>query len=148
MSLSAQLTVQADIRFLNLIGLFVSEISALGSVPQEQVYNLQLAADEASTNVITHSYHDDPTQNFSLTCRIDENVFTIEIIDQGEPFNLEQIPEPDVHSNLEARKIGGLGLYFIKMVMDSVQQFHEENGINRLVMMKKIGTADDVKAKF
>lgn len=138
MTWSAQLTVPADLRFLNLIGLFVSEMAAMAKVSQDHVYSLQLAADEASTNVIVHSYRNDPARTFTLIFQTDENIFTLEVVDQGEPFQIEEVPEPDIHSSLEKRKVGGLGLFFIKKVMDSVVQIHEENGVNRLVMKKQI----------
>jgi serine/threonine-protein kinase RsbW len=138
MSWSAHLTIPADLGFLNLIGMFVSETATMAKVSQDHVYNLRLAADEASTNVILHSYHSDPTRNFSLICSTDDNIFTIEVVDQGDSFQIEEVPEPDILSNLETRKIGGLGVFFIKKIMDSVQQIHEADGVNRLVMRKKI----------
>jgi anti-sigma regulatory factor (Ser/Thr protein kinase) len=56
--------------------------------------------------------------------------------DQGEPFDPENVPEPDLTSALEHRKERGLGIFFMQKLMDEVIfEFSEKRG-NKLTLVK------------
>jgi serine/threonine-protein kinase RsbW len=67
---------------------------------------------------------------------------TIQIIDCGERFNPLEVPEPDLNASLEERDAGGLGLFFMRKLMDEVRfSFDqavnaEDTGCNVLTMVK------------
>jgi serine/threonine-protein kinase RsbW len=56
-----------------------------------------------------------------------ENRFYIEIKDSGNYFNLLEFDEADTESILEERKIGGLGIHFIKNFAESIEYKRENN---------------------
>ena len=136
MSWRAMLTIPADVQSLSLISQFVVSVAKLARIEERIIQNLELAADEASTNVIFHAYKKDSSQSFSVSCSFDDNNFCIELIDHGTPYDLENVKKPNLHAQLEDRQIGGLGIYFIRTLMDSIEQKHDKNGTNRLIMKK------------
>jgi sigma-B regulation protein RsbU (phosphoserine phosphatase) len=57
--------------------------------------------------------------------------------DSGKPFDPTAAPEADITLGVEERQIGGLGIYLVRQIMDSVT-YKRENGKNILHMTKKI----------
>ena len=51
----------------------------------------------------------------------DQSSLVIEILDTGEPFDIQSVPEPDLTLDVSERKVGGLGIYLIKKM---VSRFH------------------------
>jgi serine/threonine-protein kinase RsbW len=63
-------------------------------------------------------------------------VLKIELLDQALPFDAGKVPEPEIGASLDDVKIGGLGIYFMKKMMDDVS-FSRENGQNKLMLLKR-----------
>lgn len=108
----------------------------------KDVYAVQMAVDEACSNIIEHAYGGECQDKIECTCLLDAQTLTIQIIDCGERFNPLEIPEPDLDASLEEREAGGLGLFFMRKLMDEVnftfnQDVDSENiGCNILTMIK------------
>ena len=101
------------------------------------VYAVQTAVDEACTNIIDHAYGGENIGVIECGYEINSNGLIITIQDHGRPFNPEIVPEPDLTSKLENRRERGLGLYFMKRLMDEVQfEFDSDDG-NTLRMFKR-----------
>jgi anti-sigma regulatory factor (Ser/Thr protein kinase) len=93
--------------------------------------------DEACTNIIKHAYFG-KGGIINITCELQDNDFVITIKDNGRPFDPNSIPPPDLESDLDRRKIGGLGIYLMKKLMDDVSySFNAKEG-NKVVMRKKL----------
>jgi serine/threonine-protein kinase RsbW len=84
------------------------------------VYQVQLAVDEAFTNIIEHAYGGECQEDIGCTCQIGDECLTITLQDCGQAFDPKEVADPDLVSNIENRKAGGLGLYLIKQLMDEV----------------------------
>ena len=118
-----------------IIDFMIVSLKMLG-VDDHSTFDIQLAVDEISVNIIKYAYGE--TGGSILTaCHRDGNAIFITIMDDGRPFDPTRIPSPDLGSDLEQRKVGGLGVYLAKKVMDSVI-YSYENGQNVLTMKKFI----------
>ena len=138
MSTTAKIVVPTDVRFLEIVGKFVSQMAKIAGFRDEDVSNIELAVDEACTNVVLHAYEKDDSQSYSVTCMFDDVYLSIEVKDRGQPFNFNAVPEPDVQASIENREVGGLGIYLIRQIMDEVTYNQEPDGLKRLFMKKKI----------
>ena len=134
------LTLDASLEALAEISDFVVDQARVAGLDEHAVWEVQLATDEAATNVIQHSYKQKPG-SVTISTQIIANEFEITICDRGEPFNPEAVPEPDLVSPLEERKTGGLGLFLMRKLMDRVE-FRFSDGENVLVMAKQLRQAD------
>ena len=134
------LTLDASLDALAAISDFVVEQARAVGLDEHAVWEVQLAVDEAATNVIQHSYAKLEGQ-MTISTNADEGAFEIVICDRGKPFNPDDVPEPDLVSPLEERKTGGLGLYLMRKLMDRVE-FRFENGENVLTMAKRLSQSD------
>ena len=73
-----------------------------------------------------------------IQCALSDGEVTVTIVDHGKPFDPRSVPRPDVSAPLQKRQEGGLGLYMMERLMDSVKfEFDAAKG-NRLTMKKKV----------
>jgi serine/threonine-protein kinase RsbW len=96
----------------------------------------QLAVDEACTNVIEHGYGGEDRGVIDLVCQVREGELVVTILDHAAPFDPNQVPAPQLNASLDELKVGGLGIYLMRQVMDAVE-FSAEAGGNRLVLVKR-----------
>jgi serine/threonine-protein kinase RsbW len=140
------ITLPATLDSLALISEFVINSTSQAGLDERTAWQVQLAVDEAATNIIQHSYDSTGNGTIELTWWRDGDFYVISLRDFGRPFDPSEVPAPDVTSPLEDRQAGGLGLFLMSRLMDDVSfSFSEQEG-NLLVMRKRIGsTATDVR---
>ncbi len=134
-----ELKIDSDLKHLETAGNFLVEtMRQLGVQNPKDIFDVQLAVDEALTNIITHAYEGQSGGQITIRCKLTApNQFTIKLCDTGIPFNPESVQNPDVEAPLEDRKIGGLGIYFIKRYIQTVK--YAANGKdNELTMTKTL----------
>lgn len=137
MATRCQLEIDSDLKNLETIADFVMDATKNAGLSAAESFHVQMSVDEACTNIIQHAY-DGESGALRLCCDYDGECFTVTIEDQGRPFDPDTIPQPDLRSSLQERSVGGLGLYFMKTMMDEVHfEFSDECG-NRLTMVKRV----------
>jgi serine/threonine-protein kinase RsbW len=122
----------SDVSLMNGVLQYLMErVAKLGLIKPERS-NLFVALDEAFVNAVKHGNHNDPRKLVRITAELSakEARFTVE--DEGEGFNVQEIPDPRDPSNLF--KTSGRGVLLIYNIMDEVQ--YNERG-NRLTMVKR-----------
>ena len=98
---------------------------------KKTVEEVLLAVDEALTNVIRHAYKGNPGK-MTVDVAVSSDKIEIVLEDHGEKFDPTQVPPPE----LPRQKPGGLGVHFIRTIMDQViYEGHQVDG-NRLRMIK------------
>lgn len=128
MSQRYQITRAAELEQLTVFREFISECCQKHQVPNETVFDLKLAVDEACTNVITHGYKGMDPGSIILSFRIEPDRILVQITDFGHVFEPADAPKPDVEAALEDRPLGGLGLYLIYQLMDNIDYQSSEDG--------------------
>lgn len=119
------------------ISKFVTRAAGSAGLDQTAVFAVEMAVDEACTNIIEHAYGGEGRGDIECTCQIDAYGLTVTIRDYGCPFDPSSVPEPDIYASLEERQEGGLGLYLIRKLMDDVHfEFTSDSG-NVLTMVKR-----------
>lgn len=105
------------------------------------VYSVELAVDEACSNIIEHAYGGEGKGEIRCTCDCSAGTQTLTIIlkDQGNAFDPSKVPPPNLSENLDDREAHGLGLYFIRKWMDEVTYTSSKEG-NILKMTKRLST--------
>jgi len=132
-------TVQfaAKFEYLDEIREFVGAIARDGGFSDKDVYNIQLATDEAASNIIEHAYEKISDGVLELSCGMRDDLMTIVLIDHGESFDPSEIPLPDLKADLSNRKIGGLGIFLMRKLMDDVHYEVKPNNSNVLTPIKR-----------
>lgn len=95
--------------------------------------HIEITAEEAIVNICNYAYPEG-SGDVEVRCREDNDFFIIEIVDSGIPFDVTSLAEPDTTAALSEREIGGLGIFFMKKMMDDVR-YSRENGRNVLCLV-------------
>lgn len=135
------ITVPATLESLARISDFISDATTRVGLDDHAAWQVQLAVDEAATNIIQHGYSPDQVGDIDLSWRVDGVQFAITLCDRGRRFNPADVPAPDISSPLEERQPGGLGIYLMGRLMDSVRFEYDQQRGNTLTMTKRIGPA-------
>jgi len=132
-------TVQFAAKFENLdeIRDFVGDIARKGGFSDKDVYNIQLATDEAASNIIEHAYHNQPGQVLEISCGMQADAIKVVLTDYGESFDPSEVPTPDLKADLSDRKIGGLGIFLMRKLMDEIDYKPGSKQSNVLTMIKR-----------
>lgn len=104
---------------------------ASSGLDEKRMHDVTLAVDEALANVIRHGY-DTPSGKIEVFFRDFDDRIEILIRDFGRSFDPTQMPAPE----LPPRKPGGLGIYFIRTVMDKVEYCRGIKNANELLLTK------------
>jgi serine/threonine-protein kinase RsbW len=116
-----------------------SAMEQLG-MPAADIPRVSLAADEALTNVIKHAYGS-RGGDVTIGCERSGDDILITIRDRGRPFDPRTVQPPDLDADLENRRVGGLGIYLMKKLMDDVHYHFDAEQGNQLTMRKRVRAA-------
>ena len=98
---------------------------------------MTLILEELYTNTITHGASDGRDVFIEINLGIDKDELIMTYKDNGIPFNVLELPEPDLNASIENREVGGLGVHYVKALTDSVEYEYVEKQ-NVLKMKKKL----------
>ena len=97
---------------------------------------IKLAVEEAVTNIIDYAYQNGTEGNISVTIEADESRIRFIITDSGAEFDPTSVSKADTTLSVEERPIGGLGVFLVRNLMDSINYEHVD-GKNVLRMEKR-----------
>jgi anti-sigma regulatory factor (Ser/Thr protein kinase) len=127
----------ADFANLDAIREFVGEAAEQAGFSGKEVYAVQLAADEACSNVIEHAYAGQPDGEIEVDCDVMGGQITIVIHDHGKEFDISTVRKPNLSRDLSEREVGGLGVFLIYKLMDEVCFKSSKETGNTLTMIKR-----------
>ncbi len=116
---------------------FVGDCARGDGFSDKEIYAIQLAVDEACTNVIEHAYGGEGDGVLEIRCGVSNEVITVIIRDWGKPFDPSNVPEPKLDEGLFERRIGGLGVYLMRKLMDTVGYIPSSESGNMLTLTKR-----------
>lgn len=111
---------------------FEDNLSGAGA-PMKTIAQVNVAVDEIYSNIIRYS----GATTSTLGCEMTEDRITLRFSDNGRPYNPIDSSDPDITLSAEERSIGGLGIFMVKKMMDSLD-YEYTDGLNILTMTKKL----------
>ena len=134
---SLKLVVKNDLRELARIA---DEIEAYGEAhdwPMKWILNINISLDELITNIVNYGYQDSDEHEIHVTLTAQDGVLVVVLEDDAIEFDpLSSAPAPHLTAEVEERPIGGLGVYFVKTLMDEVS-YERRDGYNRLTLTQQ-----------
>ncbi|MFA6599784.1 MAG: ATP-binding protein [Candidatus Omnitrophota bacterium] len=103
-------------------------------LPEDQAAAVLIALGEACTNAMRHAYGNAPDKPVRVTLEIEPDKVVLRIRDFGKKIVLADIPAP----RLPPDKGGGLGIYFMKTMMDDVHYNTGHPEGNELILTKRV----------
>jgi serine/threonine-protein kinase RsbW len=136
MNANPSLSIAAELQNLDIIRRFVEETAQAFGVETDAVLKVQLAVDEAATNIIIHGYQGQKG-NIEIEMRRAGNDLMVSLRDKATPFDPTQVASPDLTLPLEQRAPGGLGIYLMRHAVDEMVHRSITGGGNELILIKR-----------
>lgn len=134
---SRAIQLNSSLDHVDLARDFVADIARQVPMTPKEIYDLELVVTEALTNVMEHAYDGDETSAVELSVTPDQEQLTIVISHAGREFDPDSVPDPNMREYLAQRRVGGLGLFLMKKLMDEVEYLTGEDGRRQIRMMKR-----------
>ena len=131
------LTLSNKVSELEKLTLFIDDVCESAGVDSATAMSINLAMEEAVSNIIFYAYPGGETEH-TITVRYarKDHELHFDIYDRGVPFDPTARAEADVSLSAEERKIGGLGIFLVKQIMDRVE--YERRGDENILKLTKI----------
>ena len=108
----------------------IEQTAEIWELPVPLMMNINLVLEEAVSNVIFYAFEDELKHEIKISISLKDNLLTIEITDDGKPFDPTSLKQPDISLDAEDRPIGGLGIFLISKIMNEVHYTRKiENNI-------------------
>ena len=136
--MSANLTLNMEARLdeIERIHTAVDILAEAEGWEPELLFQIKLVLEEMGTNIVKYGYDEGGEQEFRITLMSESRALTMEIMDNGKPFDpFADSPPPDLDSPVEERPIGGLGVYLVRKLMDEAH-YRREDGMNKVTLIK------------
>lgn len=117
---------------------FVESAARHSGLSDENVFAFKLSVDELCTNIIQYGYEGREPGMLSLSFDVDEARARLIIRDDGKYFAPDQAKSPDIEAGWDERDIGGLGIFFVKELMDNVTYNREDESVNQFILEKNL----------
>jgi serine/threonine-protein kinase RsbW len=132
-----QFVIENQITELTSLAGKVDELAEEWEISQALAMKINLAIEEAVSNIIFYGFADERKHEIEISITLDNNWLTINITDDGVPFNPLEQQQPDVTLPAEERPVGGLGIFLISQIMDEMHYTRKGN-LNILTLNKTI----------
>ena len=104
---------------------------------ETSIPKIYVCLDELFTNIVSYGFKDDLEHKVKFTMRVDDNMLTVSIEDDGMPFNPLEKKAIEIPADVMSAKIGGLGIHITKELMDNIC-YERKRGKNKLTLNKII----------
>src|SRR5215469_7852597 len=129
--------VPADPGQLSVLSEFLREFGSAAALAPAQVGTFALALEEIFMNIVMHGSRPGSTPGVEVSlCQVDGSI-TMTVEDDGPAFDPLSLPPPDVTASLLDRRVGGLGVFLVRKIMDTVS-YARVAGRNQLRMSKRL----------
>ena len=123
----------AQVVQLDDVNAFVGAHASQAGLSAEKLSRVLLVLEEAFVNICSHAYPSGGGE-VEIACSCSADGFVLEISDEGEPFDMLSLPDPDITLDILERPVGGLGVLLIRTQSDDVS-YRRSRGRNILRMM-------------
>ena len=136
---SHQITLElmADMASLETADRALDEFATRMAWSETALFQLRLVLEEIMMNVISYGSDGTAIPQVRLHLVQEGAALSMEIADDGVAFDPLQAPAPDLDADIDDRPIGGLGVFLVRELMDSVTYLREA-GWNRLSVTKTL----------
>lgn len=132
-----KLILKNEISEISKLATFIDEVGEEMSLSPELIFNLNLVLEEAISNVILYAYPKEEHQEISLSVQKKDDSIIFVLTDSGKEFDPTLAPDADITLSAEERQIGGLGIFLIRQIMNTVE-YQRINGQNVLTLAKQL----------
>lgn len=115
----------------------LDELARAHRLDADAVADMQIALDEILSNILENGFADGRAHRIDVALSVDGDRLTAEVEDDCAAFDPLSVPPPELETPLKDRRVGGLGMHFVRQLMSRVS-YSQVGGRNRLVLTKSL----------
>lgn len=133
------LLVLNDLKQVPRLNEFVAQITGRMGLDAANSSQIKLAVEEAVVNVMNYAYPVGIQGDITVEAMFNNRVLKFRIIDSGKSFDPTKAASVDTSLSVEDRPIGGLGIFLVRELMDSIN-YERIDDKNILTLTKLFNT--------
>lgn len=141
-----EIEIPARIESIGPLCAFLNMIGECHGLRESELQSIEIAAYEIGLNIIEHAYGFDSNARIGVRMKMLPERAQLLFLDQGRPFDMESIPEPDMADPHVRRRGRGFGLQIIRKSMDQIR-YRRVAGQNQLYLVKLIGNRAHARSR-
>ena len=122
----------------------VDAFCAEHGVSSDIAFAVNVSVDELLTNTISYGYGDSDRHGIEMTVRMKGSVLVVELADDAKPYDPTAAPHPDIDAPIGERPISGLGVHFVRELMDGFR-YRRSGGRNIVTLTKETQNSGTVR---
>ena len=131
-----EVTLESDLKNVETAEEIVRKVAGTAGFDEKVMHEIEMAVHESMINAIWHGNKNDPSKSVWLRFEIFPDRLEIRIRDQGNGFNVAEVPDPCSSENL--LKVSGRGIFLIRTFMDEFRVRHSAGSGTEVTLVKKI----------
>lgn len=140
-------SVAAAAAHLPQLTVFLQQFWSSASLPPGECLAFELALEEVFMNVVMHGSAEGKPGQVDVSVELTPTGLTLIVEDDGPGFDPLSLPPPDVTASLADRAVGGLGVFLVRRLMDTVS-YARVAGRNQLRLSKRLQAPDAAAGEF
>ena len=133
--------LESDLINLSKARNFISGKAKEAGADESDITKVEISCDEWCANIIEHGMGSGEDRGFTVECRKEDEKFIVIYEHEGDRFNPIEQDEVDIDDHFSQSKERGLGIYIMKEMMDEIHFDYIGNRINRLTLVKYLGSS-------
>ncbi len=112
------------------------------SLDDDDIYRMQLAVDEACSNIIIHNYHEAQDKPIFITVYEYKDKISVIIQDNGDKYNPLNIADPNLQEHIREYRKQGLGVFLMRKLVDELIYHASNKKGNTIELIKYTGVEE------
>jgi serine/threonine-protein kinase RsbW len=129
--------LKSDISELKTLCQHLNHFGQVYGLSESLISEINICLDELFTNIVLYGFQDDLEHIIRFRINLNGNALTLNIEDNGLPFNPLIKKDSELPDDIDKAKIGGLGIHIVKKLVDDIW-YERKRGKNRLTLKKFI----------
>lgn len=134
-----EMVLRNDLSELERLAAAVEEFIERNDLPPTLAFKFNLCFDELITNTVSYGYGDAGPHEIRVRMEADGTELRAEVEDDADAFDpFAEAPPPDLTSDVDDRRVGGLGVFLVQKTMDRAS-YRRDGDRNLILLSKNVG---------
>ena len=134
-----EVTLETHVESVSIAEEMCLRVAEAAGFDQEECYRIGMSVREGVINAFHYGNQERPEKKIHLAVELTENKMIIHVVDEGEGFNLRDVPDPLAEENLLSTS--GRGIFLMRAFMDEFDVVPGRTGGAEIIMSKKLPAA-------
>ncbi len=130
--------LDTDLAAIAVLAEHFSDWGVRAALAERDIFQINVVLEEIVTNVITHGLGAGRPGWVRLRVAHRGDRLEIQVRDNAPPFDPFQVPPPTLTSDIDERDVGGLGVHFVRTLVDQ-WSYSREGDQNVVWLCKRLG---------